>query len=120
MGKPGLTWPLRAASFTPSALPRDCVFSARGYVIQAEREDLPWILGLTSSSIFDYLFKVCLGRTGFPEFIVGILQQLPVPNLSAEARAAFASKANEAWSARRLLDGESELSHAFTVPDRFT
>ncbi len=116
MGRPSLTWPLRAASFTPSILPRGCVFSARGYVIQAEQADLPWVLGLTASAAFDYLFKTCLGRTGHPEFVVGVLQNLPVPELPALSRAMLAEKALEAWSIQKGQNSTSEISHSFILP----
>ncbi len=55
--KPGLTWPLRAAHFSPFALPRGCIFSVRGYAILAPEAELPFLLGLGASSLFDYLFR---------------------------------------------------------------
>lgn len=116
MGLPGLTWPLRAASFSPSALPAEGVFSARGYVIIAPRPRLPEILGLTSSSTFDFLFKTSLGRAGHPEFIVGILQRLPfcpLPNSEAQT---LARLTHRAWSLKRHLDTRTETSHAFERP----
>ncbi len=118
MGRPGLTWPLRAASFSPSIFPIDSVFSARGYVIQAPRQELMWLLALTSSSSFDSLFKMCLGRTGHPEFIVGVLQRLPLPGrlLDDLQRARLTKLARSAWSLRRSVDTCSETSHAFSLP----
>jgi len=118
MGRPGLTWPLRAACFSPSALPERSVFSARGYVIQAPKQDLMALLALTSSSSFDALFKMCLGRAGHPEFIVGVLQRLPLPEPSQyeTQRSRLASLAQRAWSLRRSLDTRSETSHAFVLP----
>jgi hypothetical protein len=118
MGRPGLTWPLRAASFSPSVFPAESVFSARGYVIQAPRQELMWLLALTSSAAFDSLFKVCLGRTGHPEFIVGVLQRLPLPGpmLDDFHRAQLTRLARRAWSLQRTLDTCSETSHAFNLP----
>jgi hypothetical protein len=118
MGRPGLTWPLRASKFCPSALGRGAVFSARGYVIQADVHDLKWILGITSSSAFDFLFKISLGRSGFPEFIVGILQKLPLPTdrLNASTKDQLSGCASRAWSLKRNLDTISETSHAFILP----
>ena len=34
-------------------------------------------LAIFNSQTFDYLFKALLGRFGYPEFIVGVLQKLP-------------------------------------------
>jgi hypothetical protein len=94
------------------------VFSARGYVIQADVQNLPWILGITSSSAFDFLFKISLGRSGFPEFIVGILQKLPLPTerLNASIKDRLSGSASRAWSLKRNLDTIVETSHAFILP----
>jgi hypothetical protein len=116
MGRSGLTWPLRAARFTPSALPAASVFSARGYVIQAPEGDLLWLLAITSSLAFDFIFKVCLGRAGHPEYIVGILQKLPMPLPSDSERSTLSSLARRAWALKRQLDGATEYSHAFKLP----
>jgi hypothetical protein len=118
MGKPGLTWPLRASTFSPSAFPSTSVFSARGYVIQAPESELLWLLAFTSSAAFDAIFKMCLGRSGYPEFIVGVLQRLPLPEgrLDDDARRRLATLGLRAWSLRRSLDTSVETSHAFTLP----
>ncbi|WP_200335982.1 hypothetical protein [Thiocystis violacea] len=80
--KPGLTWPLRARRFGPQCRPLFSVFSVRGYSAIAPDYELLRLLGLTNTSVFDYLFKISLGRHGFPEFIVGVLNKLPIPDLS--------------------------------------
>lgn len=74
---PGLTWPRRASRFSPSLMPSGCIFSVRGQAILGETAKLPVLLGATNSWIFDYIFKLFLGRFEFPEFIAGILQKLP-------------------------------------------
>jgi hypothetical protein len=118
MGKPGLTWPLRASTFSPSAFSETSVFSARGYVIQAPRSELLWLLAFTSSAAFDAIFKMCLGRSGYPEFIVGVLQRLPLPEerLDDAARDQLSALGLRAWSLRRSVDTSVETSHAFTLP----
>jgi hypothetical protein len=114
---PGLTWPLRAARFSPQALPAGCVFSVRGYSAFVPETELAWTLSVFNSSIFDYLFKTTLGRYGFPEFIVGILQSLPWRSAPPEAREARLSVlARHAWSLKRILDTRIETSHAFALP----
>ncbi len=114
--RPGLTWPLRAARFCPSVLPSGCVFSIRGYAILAPQAALLGVLGITASSCFDFLFKMALGRFGYPEFVVGVLQLLPYPRLTShETR--LGELALSAHSLRRTLFVGNETDHAFLVPD---
>lgn len=116
MGRAGITWPLRAGRFCPSALPAESVFSARGYVIQAPIEELRAVLAFTSSHVFDYVFKTCLGRFEHPEFIVGILQRLPMPQIGAKDASSLTVHAQEAWTIERSRDSFIETSLAFIGP----
>ena len=63
-GLAGLTWPLRARSFSPQVLSRGGSYSARGYCAFFAEENLLPSLALTNSKAFDYIFKVALGRFG--------------------------------------------------------
>jgi hypothetical protein len=116
INRPGLTWPLRAARFGPVVLPSGSIFSVRGYAILASSNDLEVVGGLTNSAAFDFLFKVMLGRFGFPEFIVGVLQQLPIPSLNGYQ----GTKLSEIWvdcvNLKRNLDRTNETSHVFHLP----
>jgi len=115
--RPGLTWPLRATRFAPQALQGGSVFSVRGYCAFTPEKDLAWTLAVFNSSVFDYLFKVTLGRFGFPEFIVGVLQLLPWPDSpSVMVQKVLTRGARRAWSLKRSLDSRTESSHAFTLP----
>ena len=114
--KPGLTWPLRAKAFSPQAMPKGCVFSVRGYAILAPESELASLLGTTASSTFDYLFKVLLGRFGFPEFVVGVLQKLPLPLIGEELGQALAAHARRAWATKRAVDTVHSTSHGFLFP----
>jgi DNA-binding transcriptional MerR regulator len=115
--RPGLTWPLRAAAFSPQARPAGSIFSVRGYSIISENDSsLDSLIGFCSSRIFDHLFKLLLGRDGFPEFIVGILQRLPVPDLSGPGGERLAALAREAVDLKRDLDTVNETSHVFVLP----
>ena len=73
-------------------------------------------LALFNSQAFDYLFKVALGRFGFPEFIVGILQLLPWPSIGDAQSSQLARLSCRAWSLKRTLDTIEETSHAFALP----
>lgn len=115
-GLAGLTWPLRARSFSPQVLSRGGSYSARGYCAFFAEENLLPSLALTNSKAFDYIFKVALGRFGYPEFIVGILQVLPWPDLAADASEEMGCLAHRSWSLKRNLDTIDETSHAFLLP----
>jgi hypothetical protein len=113
----GLTWPLRAHHFAPVPLPSNSVFSIRGYAILCDNEgELLPLLAVGNSSVFDFIFKLALGRFGFPEFVVGILQKLPLPDVNDEFADSLAAHARRAWETRRGLDTVHSTSHAFLSP----
>ncbi len=116
-GRAGLTWPVRASRFSPRALPAGCVFSHRGYSAFTSVERQAWLWSVFNSSTFDYLFKLCLGRFGHPEFLVGILPLLPSPrNPKSDMVANLSTLARKGWSLRRSLDTAIEVSHAYVLP----
>lgn len=114
--KGGLTWPLRASRFAPVPLPENCIFSIRGYAILAPVPDLLPIAALCNSRAFDYIFKVALGRFGFPEFVVGVLQNLPFPAMDGGKGSKLSELMKHGWSLKRTLDTVAETSHAFLLP----
>lgn len=113
---PGLTWPLRASRFAPQPLPSGSIFSVRGYSVFLPEAILLPGLSIFNSKPFDYLFKALLGRFGYPEFIVGVLQKLPWAEPSVEQAKALSVLARSAWSAARTADTAVETSLAFTLP----
>ncbi|HBP5527125.1 TPA: type II restriction endonuclease subunit M [Pseudomonas aeruginosa] len=114
--RPGITWPLRARSFAPQAMPAGSIFSVRGYSAFPEEGEEIKTLAIFNSTPFDYLYKTALGRFGYPEFIVGILQIMPWVGASAETKVVLGDLARSAWSLKRSLDTVSETSHAFLLP----
>ncbi|WP_170153503.1 type II restriction endonuclease subunit M [Acidithiobacillus sulfuriphilus] len=114
--KAGLKWPLRASAFAPQAMPQGVVFSGRSYAAFGEDTDLPWLLALLNSTAFDYLFKILLGRFGFPEFLVGTVQLVPFPTITADYKEKLNALGLQAWSLKRRLDTIEECSHAFVLP----
>lgn len=114
--KGGLTWPLRASKFAPQPLPAGCIFSVRGYSVFLEEMLLLPSLAIFNSKPFDYIFKALLGRFGYPEFIVGVLQKLPWAEPSVEQANDLAALARSAWSLARTADTAVETSLAFTLP----
>jgi len=97
-------------------MPANSIFSVRSYSAFTPPGELPFTLGLLTSSAADALFKVCLGRTNHPEFVIGVLKQLPWPSLNPDDRNALGRLAHEGWRLRRSLDTTSEISHAFIAP----
>jgi hypothetical protein len=115
--KGGLTWPLRASKFAPQPLPEGCIFSVRGYSVFLPPQQLMAGLAIFNSKTFDYLFKALLGRFGYPEFVVGILQKLPWPEPGFKESVELAALSRTAWSIKRALDAMSETSLAFVLPE---
>jgi len=114
--RPGLTWPLSAHRFAPQALPKGCIFSVRGYCAFPEVGQEAKTLSVFNSRPFGFLFKTSLGRFGYPEFIVGILQIMPWASSSHVQSERLAALARRAWSLKRTLDTVEETSHAFLLP----
>ena len=59
---------------------------------------------------------MALGRFGYPEFVVGVLQILPYPKLKTD-ESRLGQLALTAHSLRRTLFVGSETDHAFLLPD---
>ncbi len=114
--RPGLTWPLRAGMLSPQTMPANSIFTVRSYAVIDELPNLLPLLALMASSTFDFMAKLLLGRFGFPEFVVGVLQKVPVPALSDEDRVVLGRLANRGWRLKRCLDTRTESSHSFALP----
>lgn len=114
--KPGLTWPRRASRFAPSVMPSGCIFSVRGQAAIADIDRLPIILGVFNSKIFDFIFKLSLGRFGYPEFIAGVLQRLPWVEPSKEDAEQLADLALKCFEIKRDNDGYDETTHIYRCP----
>ena len=115
-GRPGLTWAVRSRRFAPSLLSSGAIFSHRGYCLFAPRDELFALCGMLNGAPVDFLLKVLLGRFSFPEFLVGAVPLLPMPDVTMSMKGQFASLARSGWSAYRSLDTTVEVSHAFVMP----
>ena len=113
---PGLTWPSRAKRFSPQALGEGCIFSQRGFFAYFSDGNQAVALAIFNSLAFDYIFKIALGRFGYPEFLVGILQKMPWAEPSHRVGHSLGVLARSAWSLKRNLDTVNETSHAFLLP----
>jgi hypothetical protein len=114
---PGLTWPIRGARFRAGALPAGSIFSMAGKAAFAPANELPALLGIFNSRVFDYLLCVRAGKVGGVQYESGLIQAVPVPdNVEGPIGTMIARLARRAWSLRRSIDTRNETSHAFTFP----
>lgn len=116
--RPGLTWPMRSRKFAPQPLPAGCIFSIRGSSAFVPEAALLPTLAIFNSRPFDYLFKLMLGRFGFPEFITGTLARMPWPEVADSTAARLSELALRQWKLRRAMYASTEISPAFLLPSR--
>lgn len=77
------------------------------------------LLAICNSWVFDYIFKFTLGRFGFPEFVVGVLQNLPMPSIKSiqlKHKDELAEHAFELWSIKQKIAECNEIDHTFLKP----
>ena len=115
-GREGMTWPLRGACFSASAVPKGCIFGTAGKVALAKTNDLPYLLAVLNSRLFDSLVTLFAGKVGGVQYEVGLIQNIPLPNVSKEARSSLTNAVQTIWAAKRSVASASEVSHAFQLP----
>ncbi|KAA5679899.1 type II restriction endonuclease subunit M [Pseudomonas aeruginosa] len=119
-GRPGLTWPRRTNGLSFRVMPKGCIFGDKGpaaFVIDDKPDALLALSALLNSQAFGLLVSVQLARVELAQsFEVGLIQQTPVPEVSADQQAMLATLARQAWSLKRTQDSITETSHAFLLP----
>jgi hypothetical protein len=116
--RPGLTWVRRTHRLCVRFHCQGGIFSggAQGIFVDTGDDDLLSFLGLLSSSIFDGLTKLGVGRTGDAvQFEPGMIARVPTPRLSdhKEAAAKLRKYAERAWTIQWNTDRTNELSPRF-------
>lgn len=87
-GRPGIVFARRTKRFTPRILPSGCIFSVGGQAIIPKGFDEYGLLALLSSDTCEALVRSLVATTEMnPQFEVGIVSQIPTPELSAESLA---------------------------------
>jgi hypothetical protein len=118
--RPGLTWPRRTNGLSFRVMPAGCIFADKGpaaFVATDDVDDLFALACLLNSHAFGLLVSVQLARTELAQsYEVGLIQQTPIPRLTADCRNKLVALAKRAWSLRRALDTVMETSHAFLLP----
>ena len=114
--KSGLSWPKRLHKLSTYVLPSDAIISDRGSGIFSEQAELGSLLALTNSAAFNYLAKVMLGRDAHPEFVNGIVGQLPTAIFDQVSQLELGRLALEAARLQRDRARLSESSRYFLRP----
>ena len=119
---PGISWVRRTHRLCVRVLPKGCIFTGGAQAAfdpSFSRTATLRLLGLLSSSIFDALTKVSVGRTGDAvQFESGMLDRVPMPesdDLGSDLEP-LAPLARQAWALQRSVDTRTETSHAFVLP----
>jgi hypothetical protein len=115
-GREAITWPLRGVRFSAQAVPTGCIFGTAGKVALSLQSDLPWLLALFNSNAFDKFIAFFAGKVGGVQYEVGLIQNIPVPEVTDSNRDTLVNLGRRAWSTKRSLDRTSETSHAFALP----
>jgi len=113
---PGISWALRTAKFSPSCVPAGCIPSVSRYLAFAKGCGSMAVIALWNSVVSDWLCKLRMERHGHPKFIVGVIKAIPFPHLAPSHEERLADLALLAWNAKRDLDTNNSVSHAFKVP----
>jgi hypothetical protein len=115
--RPGLTWPLRTqGGFSIRVMPEGCIFAHKGpsaFVEGDRSEALLTLSAITNSRPFAALVEM---QMAFGSYEVGVIQRTPVPIPSYNDAELLAHLAHRSWSLKRLLDTQTENSHAFLIP----
>lgn len=110
----GLTWPLRTHRFCPQVLPAGTVISVRGSGIFTPEPNL--FLAILSSSMVDVFMHILSGKDAHPQFDIGDVPSIPVPNGDEADRNALSRLSATSVEFRRSLYTRLETSHAFALP----
>lgn len=118
--RPGLTWPRRTNGLSLRVLPSGSIFADKGpaaFVRDNDPQALMALCAILNSGAFSALVAVQLARTELAQsFEVGLIQQTPVPDLTAQDTADLSNLARRSWSLKRRIDTRTETSHAFLLP----
>ena len=108
--RPGLTYTSYTnLGFAPRILPAGSVFSVAGMGIHGVKKCL--LVFLNSTVVQRFLYLIADRR----KWEAGVIQRLPVPNLS-DYIPELNLLSDQAWSLKRSLDLIDDTSHAFTLP----
>lgn len=114
--RPGFTWPLRGIRLSVQCLPVGSVFTVAGKAAFSEARELPSLLAILNSKVFDYLLCLFAGKVGGVQYESGLIGRVPVPDLSEGDRERLTELASSCVQLKRDDDQANETSHVFTLP----
>lgn len=112
----GYSWALRSSSFSPSAVPDGCIFSASRYQAFTNKNDLPWTIALLNSGVVSYLLRMCSEWFERPKFVVGIVAKLPFPQPTETQKIRLSQLFSDACRLKLIRFSRDEVSHYFVSP----
>lgn len=120
--KPGLTWPNATTSdLSARVLPRNCIISHMAPTLFIENDswdDLSPYLAIMNSKVFKFLVSMSLGLADTRKhYEVGVVQKIPVPDLSEEDKKSLSGLALKAYENLKFLDLVDETSAQFLLPE---
>jgi len=113
--RPGLTWPLRGIHLSAQGVPSGSIFSVAGKLATSDRlEELPALLALMNSKVFDFLVGLFAGKVGGVQYEVGLIGRIPLPDgFDKGILSEKSSRICEASVSRATYD---ERCHVFCLP----
>lgn len=80
----GISWSIRTRKFEPHVIPSGCISTKSRYLAKLEGDNqLLYTIGLWNSQYIDYCLKLSLeADSGNPKFILGVVNQLPYPDVA--------------------------------------
>jgi len=117
--RPGLTWPLRTSGLSFRTLPVGCIFGHKGPVafFSGKRQEVLLSFSAVVNSLSYYtLVQPLVARVSLAQsFEVGLIQSIPVPDLSNSDQAYLKNLVSACIAIKRNSDCVDESSHIFLL-----
>ncbi|HXH14397.1 MAG TPA: hypothetical protein VNP04_32115 [Alphaproteobacteria bacterium] len=113
--RPGLTWPLRGIHLSTQGVPSGSIFSVAGKLATSDcLEELPAMLALMNSKVFDFLVGLFAGKVGGVQYEVGLIGRIPLP--TGFDKGFLSEKSSRAYEASVSQATCDERCHLFCLP----
>lgn len=100
---PGVSWALRTDYFDPHIVPRGCISSVSRYFAIPRKVSICTLLGVWNCKLFDFLAKLRMEKWLQPKFVIGVIKDLPFPDLSALAQRVLEDDVLKMWKIKCSL-----------------